>query len=189
MNRIVATLGNGFGGALAVGVLIVAALVFAPRGIRVNHYEEAALMLTPVFGHLGFILFLVTLGITCFGAVTQFALAGAYLLAEGLGWEWSENEEPKRNARFCLTYTILLFLSSLLMVIGIDPLALTNFTVVLAAASLPISVIPMLVLMNDKTLLREHCNGWLSNAILVVIALLSVVILLAAFPLQILGSG
>jgi Mn2+/Fe2+ NRAMP family transporter len=75
------------------------------------------------------------------------------------------------------------------MVIGIDPLALTNFTVVLAAASLPISVIPMLVLMNDKTLLREHCNGWLSNAILVVIALLSVVILLAAFPLQILGSG
>jgi Mn2+/Fe2+ NRAMP family transporter len=189
MNRIVATLGNGFGGALAVAVLIVTALVFAPRGIRVNHYEEAALMLTTVFGHRGFILFVATLGITCFGAVTQFALAGAYLLAEGLGWEWSENEEPKKNARFCLTYTILLLLSSLLMVIGIDPLALTNVTVVLAAASLPISVIPMLVLMNDKTLLREHTNGWLSNAVLVLIALLSVVILLAAIPLQILGSG
>jgi Mn2+/Fe2+ NRAMP family transporter len=188
MNRVVATLGNGFGGALAAAVLVVAAMVFAPRGLQVAHYEETALLLTSPFGHLGFVLFVAALGITCFGAVTQFALAGAYVIAQGLGWEWSENEEPRRNARFSLTYTALIFLSSLLIVIGIDPLGLTNFTVVLAAASLPVSVVPMLVLMNDETLLRDRRNGWMSNAALIVIALVSVVVLFAAFPLVFVGG-
>lgn len=188
MNRVVATLGNGFGGALAAAVLIVAAMVFAPRGMQVAHYEETALLLTSPFGHLGFVLFVAALGVTCFGAVTQFALAGAYVIAQGLGWEWSENEEPRRNARFSLTYTALIFLSSLLIVIGIDPLGLTNLTVVLAAASLPVSVVPMLVLMNDETLLRDHRNGWLSNAALILIAIVSVVVLFAAFPLVFIGG-
>jgi Mn2+/Fe2+ NRAMP family transporter len=163
-------------------------MVFAPRGLQVAHYEETALLLTSPFGHLGFVLFVAALGITCFGAVTQFALAGAYVIAQGLGWEWSENEEPRRNARFSLTYTALIFLSSLLIVIGIDPLGLTNFTVVLAAASLPVSVVPMLVLMNDETLLRDRRNGWMSNAALIVIALVSVVVLFAAFPLVFVGG-
>ena len=189
MNRIVATLGNGIGGALAAAVLVVAAMVFAPRGMQVAHYEETALMLTSPFGHLGFVLFVAALGITCFGAVTQFSLASAYILAQGFGWEWSENEEPKRNARFCMTYTAVIFLSSLLIVIGVDPLGLTNFTVVLAAASLPLTVVPMIVLMNDETRVREHRNGWLSNVALVLIALVSVLAFVAAFPLIILGGS
>jgi Mn2+/Fe2+ NRAMP family transporter len=188
MNRVVATLGNGFGGLLAGAVLVVAAMVFAPRGMQVSHYEETALMLTSPFGRAGFILFIAALGVTCFGAVTQFALAGAYVTAQGLGWEWSENEEPRRNARFCITYTLMIFLSSLLIVIGIDPLGLTNFTVVLAAASLPVSVVPMLVLMNDETLLREHRNGWIANVALVLIALVSVIVLVAALPLVVVGG-
>jgi Mn2+/Fe2+ NRAMP family transporter len=121
--------------------------------------------------------------------VTQFSLASAYILAQGFGWEWSENEEPKRNARFCMTYTAVIFLSSLLIVIGVDPLALTNFTVVLAAASLPLTVVPMIVVMNDGTLVREHRNGWFSNVALVLIALVSVVAFVAAFPLIILGGS
>jgi len=45
------------------------------------------------------------------------------------------------------------------------------------------------VLMNDGDLLNTHVNGWPSNLALVVIALLSVVLLVAAIPLQLLGGG
>jgi hypothetical protein len=35
----------------------------------------------------------------------------------------------------------------------------------------------------------NHTNGWLSNTALAVIALLSVTLLVAAIPLQLLGGG
>ena len=72
---------------------------------------------------------------------------------------------------------------------GIDPLGMTNVAMVITAASLPVTVLPLLVLMNDETLLGEHRNGWISNVALAAIALLSIVLLVAAAPLQILGSG
>ena len=188
-NKATAVLGMSFGGVLSAAVLIVAALVFLPRGVQVDRYEQAALMLPPVLGHPGFVLFLASLGIACFGATAEITLAMAYLLAQGLGWDWSENAKPKENARFSLTYTVTLLLAGIVMAVGVDPLKLTNFSMMLTAASLPVTVIPMLVLMNDKALVREHGNKWFGNVALGVLSVMTIVVLLSAVPLQILGSG
>jgi hypothetical protein len=47
----------------------------------------------------------------------------------------------------------------------------------------------MIVLMNDEALLHEHTNKWAGNAALAVLALFSVVLLVAALPLQLMGGG
>jgi hypothetical protein len=52
-----------------------------------------------------------------------------------------------------------------------------------------VTVIPLLVLMNDGDILNTHVNGWASNLSLVVIALFSLALLVAALPLQLLGGG
>jgi Mn2+/Fe2+ NRAMP family transporter len=83
----------------------------------------------------------------------------------------------------------VLLLAAVPIAIGMNPLALTNVSMVATAASLPITVIPLLVLMNDGDVLLKHTNGWLSNGALVIIALLSVALLVAAIPLQLLGGG
>jgi Mn2+/Fe2+ NRAMP family transporter len=70
-----------------------------------------------------------------------------------------------------------------------DPLSLTNISMVASAASLPVTVIPLFVLMNDGEILYAHVNGWPTNVALVVLALLSLVLLVAALPLQLLGGG
>jgi len=188
-NKGTAVLGMSFGGLLSAAVLVVAAMVFLPRGVQVDRYEQAALLLPPVLGHPGFVLFLASLGIACFGATAEITLAMAYLLAQGMGWDWSENAKPKENARFSLTYTVTILLAGIVMTLGIDPLKLTNFSMMLTAASLPVTVIPMLVLMNDDTLVREHRNKWFGNLALGVLSVLTIVVLLSAVPLQILGSG
>src|SRR3954453_8384430 len=55
-----------FGGTIALGALIVAALVLAPRGIAdVDDYHQLPLLLVPVFGFWGFVLFCAALGIAC----------------------------------------------------------------------------------------------------------------------------
>jgi Mn2+/Fe2+ NRAMP family transporter len=188
-NKATAVLGMSFGGVLSAAVLVVAALVFLPRGLDVARYEQAGLLLPPVLGHMGFVLFLASLGIACFGATTEITLAMAYLVAQGFGWDWSENARPKQNTRFSLVYTITILLAGLVMAIGIDPLTLTNFSMMLTAASLPVTVVPMLVLMNDEALIGDHHNRWFGNAALGVLSIVSIVVLLAALPLQILGSG
>jgi Mn2+/Fe2+ NRAMP family transporter len=189
VNRVTAALGNLFGGGLAVAVLVVAALVFAPMHIQVDRYEQTALLLASPLGRAGFVLFLVTLCITCFGATIEIALAIAYLLAQGFGWNWSENLKPAQDARFSMAYTVLLVVAAIPVTLGADPLDMTNVSMVLTAASLPVTVIPLLVLMNDGDTMLRHVNGWCSNVALVVISLLSIVLLVAALPLQLLGGG
>jgi Mn2+/Fe2+ NRAMP family transporter len=178
-----------FGGGLAIASLVTAALVLAPRGIRVDAYEQIALLLATPLGRPGFVFFVVTLFITCFGATLEIVLAMAYILAQGFGWRWSENLKPGQDARFSTSFTVLILLAAVPIALGMDPLSLTNISMVATAASLPVTVIPLFVLMNDGDLLNTNVNGWASNLALVVIALLSVVLLVAALPLQLLGGG
>lgn len=189
VNRVTAFLGNVFGGALAIAALVVAALVLAPRQIHVERYEQIALMLASPLGRAGFVLFIATLAITCFGTTMEIVLAIAYLLAQGFGWSWSENLKPDKDARFSMSYTVLLLAAAIPVALGMDPLMLTNLSMTLTAASLPVTVLPLIPLMNDEHTLRRDVNGWVSNIALVAIAMLSVVLLLAALPLQILGGG
>jgi Mn2+/Fe2+ NRAMP family transporter len=189
MNRVVASLGNALGGLLAVAVLVVAARVFATRGIQIDRYEQLGTMMTPALGKAGFVLFLAALGINCFGATAEITLSTAYLVAQGLGWEWGEDAHPGRHARFSLGYTAVLLAAALPMALGVDPLKLTNASMALTAASLPVTVTPMLVLMNDGTMLHGHTNRWLGNGALALLAVLSLVLLVVALPLQILGGG
>jgi Mn2+/Fe2+ NRAMP family transporter len=100
-NRAIATLGMSFGGTISIAVIIVAALVLAPRGIeQVDDYHQLPLMLTPLFGFWGFVLFVASLGIACLGAALEIGLQQAYLVAQGFGWNWGENLKPRENPGF-----------------------------------------------------------------------------------------
>jgi len=188
VNRAVAGLGMGFGSVVSLGVLIVAAQVLHPRGIQVDSYEQAALMLTQPFGYWGFVLFAASLGIACFGAALEVSLDTAYILAQAFGWNWGESLHPKEAARFSFVYTVFVFLASLLMVVGIDPLQLTLFSMALTAVILPLTIIPFLVLMNDREYVGDHCNGWISNSITIFTIVLTFVLAIVAIPLEVLGG-
>jgi Mn2+/Fe2+ NRAMP family transporter len=188
VNRVTAGLGMGFGGVLSAAVVVVATMVFLPRGIQIDRYEQVALLLTDPLGRWGFILFVATLAVTCLGATLEISLEMAYLVAQGFGWRWGESLKPRDAARFSLVYTLVIPLAASLMLVGLDPLKLTNFSMALTAVSLPVTVVPMLVLMNDPQYLGEHCNGWVGNAAVLAISILACVVALVAIPLQLLGS-
>jgi Mn2+/Fe2+ NRAMP family transporter len=188
-NRIVAAVGMGFGGFLNIAVLVVAALVLAPRGIHVEKYTQLPLLLSSPWGRLGFALFAAALFITCLGATTEIALALAYQIAQGFGWNWGEDLAPRDDARFSLTYTITLVLATLLVLVGLDPLKLTTLSMALTAASLPVSIVPFLVLMNDRSYLGEHTNGWLGNLAILIVSVLASIVALVSIPLEIAGGS
>ena len=189
VNRIIATGGMSFGTLISMAVLVLAAMLFLPRGIKVEHYDQLPMLLVPVFGHVGFWLFVASLGIACLGATMEIALEIAYLAAQGMGWNWSENQRPLDEARFSLVYTITILIGMLIVIVGIDPLKLTIFSMALTAATLPVSIIPFLFLMNDKYYVRNYRNGWISNTVVLLIIGLAFVLAIVTIPLQIFGGS
>jgi Mn2+/Fe2+ NRAMP family transporter len=188
VNRVTAAFGMGFGSLVSMSVLVVAALVLAPRGIDVESYHQAVPMLTDPLGRAGFFLFVASLAVGCLGAALELSLDVSYIVAQALGWNWRKDQRPAEDARFSLVYTLLLFLSSLLMVAGLDPLKLTNFSMALTVMILPMVTFPLLVLMNDEAYVGEHRNGPIGNLAVVAITVLGLVLALVAIPLQITGD-
>ena len=187
-NRAIAGIGMSFGGFLSLAVLVLAAILFHPHNIDVDKYQQLPDLLTPVFGRTGFWLVIASLAIACLGATLEISLALAYLIAQGFGWNWGEDLEPRDDARFSLTYTLIVVAAMLFVLIGLDPLKLTEISMALTAASLPIGVFPFLILMNDKRYLQAHTNSYVGNAVVLVISLMSAVLAIVSIPLEIVGS-
>jgi Mn2+/Fe2+ NRAMP family transporter len=188
INRVIATGGMSFGSLISVAVLILAAMIFAPQGVKIEHYSQLPTLLTPVFGYWGFWLLVASVGIACLGAALEITLEIAYLTAQGFGWNWSENQRPLDEARFSAAYTVTIMLGALASLVGIDPLAVTIFAMALTAATLPVSIVPFLFLMNDYSYVRVYRNGWISNAVVIAIIGLAFVLSVVSIPLQIFGG-
>lgn len=188
INRVTAVLGMSFGGTLSLAVLIVTATVCYTRGIRIDSFDQIALVLPVVLGKSGFYLFAASLGISCFGAASEIALTTAYAVAQNLGWNWSEDARPRDAARFSATYTAAIAVAIIPMLVGLDPLKLTVLSMALTAATLPAAIIPFLVIMNDEYYLFKRTNGWTSNIAVTLILILSFVLAVVSIPLQILGG-
>lgn len=187
-NRLIAATGMGFGGFLSIAVLILGAVLFHPKHIEIQHFEQLTGLVTPLLGRPGFWLFAASLGIACLGATLEIALSLAYLTAQGFGWNWGEDLDPKDDARFSLFYTVIIALGGLLVLVGLDPLMLTQVSMALTAASLPIGVLPFLILMNDESYLGEHTNGVISNSVVMFISVIAMVLAVVSIPLELIGS-
>jgi Mn2+/Fe2+ NRAMP family transporter len=188
INRIIAVFGMSFGGLLSMAVLVAAALALKPNGIDIEKFEQAALLMTTALPKWGFFLFAVSMLVACLGAALEISLAISYFFAQGFGWSWSENLTPSKDARFCLTYTIIILFAAVPLILGIDPIKVTMISMALTAATLPLAIVPFLFLMNDPIYLGENRNGWISNSVVGIIILISFVLAVISIPLQIIGG-
>jgi Mn2+/Fe2+ NRAMP family transporter len=64
----------------------------------------------------------------------------------------------------------------------------TLFSMAISAVVLPLTVLPFLVLMNDRRYMREHVNGRISNAVVLFTVGIAALVALVAIPLEIMGS-
>jgi Mn2+/Fe2+ NRAMP family transporter len=189
VNRAVAILGMGFGAAMAVGVIIVAGAVLGPQGVRVENYGEASHMLDPLLPGWGLLLFILSLGICSLGASIEVALSAAYELAQTFGWNWGKEQKPREEARFSVSYSLILLVGAIPIVAGLDPMKVTVFTMAIACLALPFVTFPILILMNDRRYLGAQVNRRWSNYAVTCIVAISFLLAVVAVPLQILGGS
>ena len=74
------------------------------------------------------------------------------------------------------------------MVAGVDPLALTLFTMALVGLVLPLVIGPLLILMNDEHYVGKYRNGPVTNGMVLLVIGLSFVLASVSIPLEIIGG-
>ena len=75
---------------------------------------------------------------------------------------------------------------------SIDPIQLTEYTLVFSAVALPLTYLPILVVANDRGYLGDRVNGRLANTFGVLYLVIVLAAAVAAIPLMIvtrMGGG
>jgi Mn2+/Fe2+ NRAMP family transporter len=185
-NRLNAIVGYALGGFLACALVIVSGFLFHPIGVDPGDLGTVALPAQASFGETGLLLALGGMMFCVGGAAIDSSFSASYNLAQFLGWEWGRYQGPRKAPRFTASWLVFLFLALLIVLSGINPVEITEYSVVFAVVALPMTYLPILMLAGDRTLMGEHANGRVSTtlgwgyfAVIVVLAIVAVPLLLA----------
>ena len=183
LNRANAYLGFGLGGLLAVALMMTAAQVFHPVGASADFLNSTALGANVAFGEVGLVLAIIGIFFCVAGASIDTAFAGAYNIAQFFGWEWGKYRRPADAPRFHLASIVLFVLAYLVASTGVDPVLVTEYSVVLSVVALPFTYLPVLLVARDSAYMGERANGYVSSALGWVYFVLITVVAAAAIPL------
>jgi Mn2+/Fe2+ NRAMP family transporter len=177
-------IGFPLGGLISLAIMGVCAVVFFPAGIEVDSLSQVALPGVLALGKLG-LAFLI-LGIFCatFGAALETGLSCGYAIGQYFGWQWGKYVKPREAARFHLVLLGSVLAGAMVVLTTVDPVKVTEYSIVFSAVALPLTYFPVLLIANDPDYMGEKTNGRFINFLgLVYLAVLTVVSL-AAIPLM-----
>ena len=175
---------------LSVAIAACAAIVFLPAGIEVSSLSQIVLPVALAGGKLALAVVIVGIVAATFGAALETSLSSGYTLAQFMGWSWGKFRRPAQAARFHLTMIICILVAGAVLMTSVDPIKITEFSVVFSAIALPLTYLPILIVANDPEYMGKHVNGRVTNALALVYLVIIVTASVAAIPLMIAtGAG
>jgi manganese transport protein len=177
-------LGFPLGGLLSASIAIAAALVLLPRGIQVDTLGQVVLPIAVSLGKVGVAFALIGFFAATFGAACETGLSVGYSVAQYFGWQWGKFVEPLRAARFHTVVLLSCIAAVAILLTTVDPIMLTEYSVVFSAIALPLTYLPILVVANDRTYMQRHTNGPMANTLGTIYLVLVVAASVAAIPLM-----
>jgi NRAMP (natural resistance-associated macrophage protein)-like metal ion transporter len=183
--RIDVIIGSLFAVVVAAFITIACAATLNVHGIEVTTAKDAALALLPLAGPYAEILFAIGLLNASVFSAAILPLSTAYVVCEAFGWEMGINRSFKEAKVFFGIYTALIVLGAGIILLPIPSLIdamLSSQT--LNGVLLPVILIVMLRLINDKRQMGKYVNGRAFN----IIAWITVVILIGLTVLLVITS-
>jgi len=158
-------------------VLTCAATLFK-TGIRVETAADAALALAPLAGKYCSALFAFGLLNASLFAASILPLSTAFVVCEGMGWEAGVNKKFSEAPQFYGLYSVLIFFGAAIILIpGIPLFPVMYISQVLNGLLLPVILVFMLLLINNKKLMGAYTGkraynviSWTTVGVLVVLS-------------------
>jgi Mn2+/Fe2+ NRAMP family transporter len=188
--RLNVMVGFPLGGILSIAIASCAAIVLLPSQIDVTSLSQMVMPVVAAGGKLALAFVIIGIVAATFGAALETALSGGYILAQFLGWTWGKFRRPAEAARFHVVMFVAIVLGAAVLFTGVDPIMVTEYSVVFSAIALPLTYLPILIVANDSQYMGDKTNGRLINAFGSVYLVIILAASLAAIPLMIVtGAG
>ena len=188
-NRVIVGVGFVLGSLLCAALVIIGAQFFGPHHAEPQLPGLVANSAAVQFGVTGLLIAIGGMFFAFAGAAIETCFCSAYNIAQFFGWPWGKFRRPREASRFTIAWVAVFAIGTLIVLAGVDPITIVEYSIVFAVVILPFTYLPLLLVASDERLMGRHVNGplakglgWLYLAIVTVAAL-------AAIPLLIMTHG
>ncbi len=171
---------------VAFFIIIACASTLHENGIKINEAKDAAMALKPLAGSLASTLFALGLFIASIFSATILPLATAFYVCEAFGFEAGIDKKWEEAPEFYFLYTGILILAAAIILIPNAPLIeISIWSQVINGILLPVVLVCMILLINNKKIMGKHVNKPFTNIIgwstVIILVSLSLMLLLIPF--------
>ena len=188
LNRANALIGYSLGGLLSFALMISAGALLLPQGVSAELLGTVALVANAPLGQIGLLLALIGILFAVSGAAIDSCFSGAYNVAQFFGWEWGKYRHNGGAPRFTLAWIAMIVVGFLIVVTGVDPILVTELSVISAVVALPLTYVPILLVANDRAYMGRYANGVVGNVFGLFYLVVVLLIAVAAVPLLLLSN-
>jgi len=170
---------------VAFFIIVACASTLHENGIQINEAKDAALALKPLAGELASQVFAFGLFIASIFSATILPLATAFYVCEAFGFEAGIDKKWDEAREFYVLYTGILVLSAAIILLPNAPLIqISLWSQVINGMLLPVVLICMILLVNNKKIMGKYVNKPINNLIgwSAIIILISLSLLLLVLP-------
>ncbi|HLP71840.1 MAG TPA: Nramp family divalent metal transporter [Bacteroidales bacterium] len=169
---------------VAFFIMVACGSTLYPEGIEINEAKDAALALEPLAGNIASHVFAFGLFVASVFSATILPLATAFYISEAFGFESGIDKKWHEAKEFYTLYTFILVLSALIILIPGAPLIkISIWSQVINGILLPVVLISMIILINNKKIMGNYVNkpyqniiGWSAVVILTGLSLTLVIL-------------
>jgi Mn2+/Fe2+ NRAMP family transporter len=151
-------------GVVAYFIIVACGATLHPAHISIETAEDAALSLKPLAGKYAYILFAVGLANASLFSGCILPLVTTYYICEAMGWEAGTGKSFREAPHFLFLYTTMIILGAAIVLIpGLPLIKVMWFSQIINCLLLPVILLFMLQLINDKELMGSFKNsGWVN---------------------------
>ena len=171
---------------VAFFIIVACASTLHVNGNQIHEAKDAALALKPLAGAFASQVFAFGLFIASIFSATILPLATAFYVCEAFGFEAGIDKKWDEAKEFYVLYTGILALSAVIILVPNAPLiGISLWSQVLNGILLPMVLVCMMLLVNNKKIMGEYVNNKLTNLIgwIAVVVLIALSVLLVFQPL------
>ncbi|MFU0782357.1 MAG: Nramp family divalent metal transporter [Thermoanaerobacterium thermosaccharolyticum] len=152
--------------AVAFFIIVACASTLHVNGIKINEAKDAAMALKPLAGELASEVFAFGLFIASIFSAAILPVATAFYICEAFGFEAGIDKRMDEAPEFYTLFTAIIVIAVAIILIPHAPLiTITIWTQVLNGILLPVVLISMMLLVNNKEIMGKYVNSPVKNVI------------------------